>query len=94
MRNLNTICVENKRKMPKNIIKNNRLYHAVIFKRPFTRSVYGLLNPHGFTLITKIQLNSSKSMKYYAIKAADINKIHKRSVKSLRSTAWLFVKKV
>ena len=85
MKPFNAICVENKRKMPKNIIKDNRLYHAAIFKGPFTRLVYGLINPHGFTLITKIQLNSSKSIKYYTIKATDINIIHKRSVKCLRS---------
>ena len=85
MKPFNAICVENKGKMPKNIIKDNRLYHAVIFKRPFTKLVYGLINPHGFTLITEIQLNRSKSMKYYTIKAANINIIHKRSVKCLRS---------
>lgn len=85
MKPFNAICVENKGKIPKNIIKDNRLYYAVRFKRPFTKLVYGLINPHGFTLITEIQLNRSKSMKYYTIKATDINIIHKRSVKCLRS---------
>lgn len=87
MKPFNAICVENKGKMPKNIIKDNRLYHAVVFKGPFTRLVYGLINPHGFTLITKMQLNSSKSMKYYTIKATDIGSIsncdHAKSLRSM-----------